>query len=41
LLAAVDTVSTYSAAAMLDVGGGKEGNGGGNVATVKLVEERK
>jgi hypothetical protein len=41
LLAAVDTASTYTAAVMLDVGGGKVVNGGGNIATAKLVEERK
>jgi hypothetical protein len=33
--------STYTAAAMLDVGGGKEVNGGSNVATAKLAAERK
>jgi hypothetical protein len=41
LLAAVDTASTYTAAATLDVGDGKVVNSGGNVATAKLAEERK
>ncbi len=41
LLAEVDTASTYTAAATLDVGGGEVVNGGGNVATAKLAEERK
>ncbi len=33
--------STYTAAATLDVGSGKVINGGGNVASAKLAEERK
>jgi hypothetical protein len=41
LLVAVDMVSTYTAAAMLDISGGKVVNGGSNVATAKLAEERK
>jgi hypothetical protein len=38
---AEETASTYTAAATLDVGGGKEVNGGGNVATAKLAAENK
>jgi hypothetical protein len=41
LLAAEETVSTYTAVATLDVGGGEEVNGGGNVATAKLAAESK
>jgi hypothetical protein len=41
LLVAVDTASTNTAAATLDVGSGKVVNGGGNIATAKLAEERK
>ncbi len=41
LLVVEEMASTYTAAATLDVGGGKEVNGGGNVATTKLAAERK
>ncbi len=36
-----ETASTYTAAATLDVSGGEEVKGGGNVATAKLAAERK
>jgi hypothetical protein len=40
-LAGVDTASTDTAAATLDVGGEKVVNGGSNVATAKLAEKKE
>ncbi len=41
MLVVEETASTYTAAVTLDVGGGKEVNGGSNLATAKLVAESK